>query len=686
MAQANGYQTFEENGKVGLKDEAGNIVLPPAFEALGWSDGNFLVIGETTGYRQQGLWGIINLKKEFVTKAEFESLTYAGGDCLVARKRINAVFTKAGCIDLHGTVKVPFNYDGVLVQGLRAVVFNLVGPRYYYGLVDMNHHVVLPVDYKYIRPLGTLRYAVENREGKIALFTEEGKPITSFSIDSVSPFYKNYAILYQDQMEGLVDRDGSIKLEIKYSKIVINSDGTVKAKLPTEWVFLTSKNETTRQIYADELIPQGENFIIRKGKAWGIVDKNLKMMLPLRYQHLYPLDEGKYLVKIGDKMGEVNKEGKNLLAPDFDSLVASAKTFRSFTKGSGWQLLDENGHVLSTRYYQEMIPAKGQGFIVRSRDFYGWMNARGVEQIHCVFDSLVAPINDKATVKFKGQYGIIDNSENWAVPPQEFPLQVINKEIYLQRQPGNVFIKSFSGNIIYFTPYRLKFNPENFSEFLPDGTERIMNYSGQLMPALPLPENVKEVFPESEGLRGIKKDDRYGFVDRKGKLRIANRYDSIGEFRESLAAVKLIGKWGFVNTSDQIAINPNYDRCAYFQNELAVVSRNNKFGVINKSGQPVLPLRYDNIRRLPDNKFLLEAGSRFGLADAKGALLVEPRFNSMRLLGASTLLVSQDDKFGLITEQGLSIIPLVYDQLVYDEEHQLFLARTNSYWKEMEIK
>ncbi|MBS1506782.1 MAG: WG repeat-containing protein [Bacteroidetes bacterium] len=686
LGRASTYQTFEENGKVGLKDGAGNVVLPPSFEALGWSDGNFSVIGETTGYRIQGLWGIINLKKEFVTKAEFESLTYAGGDCLIARKKINAVMTKTGCIDLHGVIKIPLHYDGVMVHGLRAIVFNLKGPRYYYGLVDMSHRIVLPVEYKYIRPLGTLRYAVENREGKIALYTEEGKPITTFSIDSISAFYKNYAVLYQDQMEGLIDRDGMMKLEIKYSKIVIQADGSVKVLLPTSWAFINSKNETVHQIFADDLFPDGENFIVRKGKIWGTVDKNLQPLLPLRYQKLSPIGNGKYLVSIGEKMGVVNKDSKILIDADFDSLEHASNTFRSFTKSSGWQLLDESGKVISSRYYQEMTPAKTHGYVVKSRDFFGWMNDRGVEQIHCVFDSLSAPVEEKAAVKFKGKYGIIDNHENWIVPPQQYQVQVINKEVYLQREPGNNFVKSFLGNIIYFTPYRLAFGAEVFSEFLPDGTVRTMNYLGQLIPPLPVPENVKEVFTESEGYRGIKKDDRYGFVDRKGKLRIANRYDSIGEFHEGLAAVKLIGRWGFVNSSDQITINPNYDRCAYFKNGLAIVSRNNKFGLINQSGQPVLALRYDKITRLPDNKFLLEVASRLGLADAQGALLVEPRFNSLKLLGASTLLVSQDGKFGVISEQGLSIIPMLYDQLMYDEGHQLFLGKTNSYWKEAEMK
>src|SRR5882724_1727032 len=136
---ANQYKTFEENGKVGMKDDNNQVILPPSFEALGWSDGSFSVIGEVTGYRLRGKWGIINLKKEFVTKAEFENLVYSGGENIVAQKKVNEVFRKRGCLNLKGEIKVPFVYDGILIQGLRAIVFNLTKSGFQYGLVDLTN-------------------------------------------------------------------------------------------------------------------------------------------------------------------------------------------------------------------------------------------------------------------------------------------------------------------------------------------------------------------------------------------------------------------------------------------------------------------------------------------------------------------------------------------------------------------
>ena len=231
---AKGYQTFEEKGMVGMKDDAGHVVLPPAFEALGWSDGNFSVIGEVTGYRLRGSWGIVNLKKEFITTADYENLVYSEGDCIVARKKINRVITKTGCISLNGEIKIPFAYDGISVQGLRAIVFNLIGPRYYFGLTDLEHRILIPVIYKNIRPLGSLRFAVENSENKIALFEDAGKPMTDFSIDSISPFYRDFATVYQAHWQGLIDRNGVFRLEAKYHSIKIDDEGKVFTQLPND--------------------------------------------------------------------------------------------------------------------------------------------------------------------------------------------------------------------------------------------------------------------------------------------------------------------------------------------------------------------------------------------------------------------------------------------------------------------
>jgi len=679
------YQTFEENGRVGMKDDAGRVVIPPSFEALGWSDGNFSVAGDVTGYRLQGLWGIINLKKEFVTKAEFESLTYSGGDNIVARKKINSISYKSGCLNLRGEIKIPFVYDGIQVQGLRAIVFNLTNSRYRYGLVDYTNKPILPIRFKYIRALGTLRYAVENELSQIALFNEDGSQVTEFTIDSVSSFYKNYAVIYQDYLQGLIDRDGLTKLETKYGSIKISEDGKIFAQLPNEWSFINEKNETKKQIFVDELrVLDDKSFYCVKGNHWGVIDDELKTIIPARYESAVEIEKEKFLAVNESKCGVINSKNEIIIPFEFDSLHYSNQLLCTFNKERGWQLMDLKGKVLSTRFYQNILPVSREFFLIKSKDFYGLADLKGQEIVHCVFDSVVAPVEGLIAVKFKGKYGIIDVNENWLVAPQDFPLRAINRRVYLQRQPENNFVKTFLGEIKYFSPYQLKFEQQDFIETLPNGVEKTIDYDGVIIHRVDPPESTEEVFRESEGLRGMRKNGRYGFVDKDGKLRIANRYDSIGEFHEGMAPVKLIGKWGFVNVNDHVAVNPNYDRPSEFRGGTAIVSRNKKFGVIDKTGNTVLPLRYDLVSRQGES-FLLTNSNLRGMADSRGNVTIEPRFDSIVSAANHLLIVCRDEKCGVITDHGLNIIPLSYDKVIFDSARNLFIAEKKSQWKEMKL-
>lgn len=678
------YQTFEENGKVGMKDDEGHVILPPSFEALGWSDGSFSVVGEVTGYRLQGLWGIVNLKKEFLTNAEYENLTYSGGDNVTARKKVNSLYHKAGCLNLRGEIKIPFIYDGIQAQSLRAIVFNLSKGKYRYGLVDNNNKPILPVIYKYIKPLGTLRYAAENDSGKIALFNEDGNMVTDFVIDSVSSFYKNFAVVYQDQLQGLIDRDGNTKLETKYQSIKISEDGKVFAQLPNEWSFVNEKNETTTRTFTDELRPLNEKlFYYKKGNQWGLINDEMKPVVPARYTQVIQVEQNKYLVALNSKMGVIDEQGKSVIPFVFDSLVYTQRMFLAFTKGQGWRLIDSDAKILSD-FYQSVHSLDNENFIVASKGFYGLLNNQGKEFVHCVFDSIAVPVKNMIAVKFKGKYGIINANEDWLVAPQDFPLQVVNEKIYAQKQTRIQFVKTFTGETKYFSLFQLTFRPDNFKEAFPNGTENVISYEGLVIHRVTPPDNTEKIFRESEGFRGMKKDGRYGFVDTNGNLRIANRYDSIGEFHEGLGAVKLIGKWGFVNENDHVAINPNYDSAANFHDGMAIVSRGKKVGVINRAGNTVLQFRYDRVSR-QQGSFLLTLSNLKGLADLNGNVTIEPRFDKLIFTTGNLLIACRDGKCGAITNHGLSVIPIIYDQLIFNSSKSIFLAERKSEWKEVPL-
>ncbi|MCX8490349.1 MAG: WG repeat-containing protein, partial [Cyclobacteriaceae bacterium] len=368
--------------------------------------------------------------------------------------------------------------------------------------------------------------------------------------------------------------------------------------------------------------------------------------------------------------------------------------YRASLQKSDCLLLDKNGTVKTAKAYRSIQQFNSSTWKVKNGIYWGLLDQDGNEVVHCVFDSIGDRTSNLVAVKFKGLYGIIDLKENWIVAPQRYPIRLANNTRYLLMQQDNSFLKSIDGKVIYFTPYPVELKEKYWIEQLPNGAENKFSYEGV---KITIEEKtqvktastkviVRGLFQMNEGLRGVRRNGKYGFVDAKGKLRIANRYDSIGAFQNGLAPIKLIGKWGFINSADQIVIQPNYETVSTFVNGLSIVQRSARMGLIDQRGRVVLPLRYESINRLSTGKFLLTANHLLGVAHKNGTIEIEPRFDELKVLENGQLLVKQANKWGVISSLGLDIIPMQYDKLQFDPAKNQYLAFHKSEWKEIEVK
>lgn len=692
FGKADLYNLFEENGKVGVKDQQGNILIPASFEALGWSDGTFSIIGQITGYKLKDQWGLINLKKEFLTKADYKTIIHQGGDRVIATKQINPAQIKTGCLALNGEVKISFAYDAITIIGLRAIVGVQKDMRLNYGLLDTEGREIITVQYKSIRALGTLRFAIENWEGKVALISEQGKPITEFKIDSVSAFKGNIAIFHQNFKQGLINRDGEIKVESNYREIRITEEGAF-GRIPAEWKMLDGDNHELNKIEADELIPLSYRlYTMTKSGKYGILDNSFLEILPLEYDYMSAADSNRnqFIAKKNNHYGLIHLNNSILLPFAFDTILIKGNLLRvresQFGK-TGWSVYDTFGVKKTVRLYDRIYEYNEKFFPVISQGYFGAVNRYGEEFIHCVYDSLLDVSREQVVVKFKGLYGIISIREEWLVKPQLHPLKLLNDDRYLQLEGNMIFLKDFQGNIIYFTDNPIVPMENSLLEILPDGTEKVIDFDGRIQSRTigPLNGAVDELMNVSEGLRGFKKDGKYGFIDERGRLRIANRYEAIQSFKEGMAAVKLNAKWGYIDTTEKLVIQPTYDEVGEFLDGFTIVKRVNQFGILEKNGKLILPIRYDSITRLPSGNFLLLTKSLQGLANRIGQVLIEPKYDKITDLENELLIVERDCKSGLLSQEGISTIPMIYDQLTYLQEANRYLAKKEADWKKLEF-
>lgn len=689
---ATDYSLFEENGKVGLKDNSGNIILPAAFDALGWSDGNFSVIGQITGYRQQNHWGLLNLKKEFVTKAIYESITSPGGDRVVVSKLIKPFTIKFGCIDLQGKEVIPFQFDGISLHDLRAIVMQKDGTRFLYGIVDLNGIGLVPVQYKKIEPLGSLRFVVQDFSGKSALCSEHGKWITGFTIDALSDFKFDLAVFHQDWKCGVIDRMGEIKIEPIYREIEISSPTQIRARLADEWRVINAKQENVVRLEADQILFDhlGWNRI-SISQRWGLLDSEFKLRLPVEYDYLSTVDNGMMVAKKDGKYRLIRPDQSDVLPLTFDSICLQNNFVRTLTRGiekNSWALYDTFGIKKTEAPYEVMDDFNGKFFAVKNRGYRGAVDRYGKEIIACVYDSILETKDDLIAIRFKGQYGIITLRDEWRVPPQATPIRLLSADRYLEKKDSTLFMKDFQGNALYFTTNPITVFEDHLQEHLRDGTLKKINFQGQIVSRQRFIAGGQDQhsFIESEGLIGIRRDGKFGFVDPRGRLRIANRYDSISDFHEGLAAIKLLGKWGFINSSDQIVIQPQFQKASDFHHGMAWVRRDGKSGLIAIDGSILLELRYDQVSRFSEDLYIITLDGLYGLADARGRLLIEPRYNALEVLPSREVIVKQNNHYGLLSLEGMSLFPIQYNHLEYWPVRNEFFIHEKAEWREVVIR
>lgn len=680
------FSLYEENGKVGLKNEQGEILIPAQYDGMGWSNGQFSIINNVTGYQSGSHWGLINLENNRITKAEYTDLSPGEGSLIVARKKITGtVMIRAGCIDTSGKEVIPFHYDGLRVSSFRAIVYVRNGSQFKHGLIDFENKLLIPLQYRNIYPLGSLRYGVENFDNKTAIFSEDGKQITNFLIDSLSSFKKNYAIIYQKQRQGLINRQGQIKLEPTYREIQINKDGTVNARRPDLWLWLTSENKSGKQCNADSVEVVQPNLIkVSTSGKIQLTDKEFKPVTEQLFSFVGPFEKGKAIFRIGDKTGIIDHDGKVIIKPVYKDLIIDHPFIRAnqpVNYKDRWIVLDSAGSILTSKGYDRLAAFNGEFFPAQHRGYWGAVNAKGKEIVACVHDSIGAHLNEMVVVKFKGKYGVINLDEDWLVTPQANKIELLNNDRYFEISPRTKFLKSYKGEIIYFSDNRLEMQGDHLLEYLSTGGLWKIDMSGVITERTTHLYDSEMIFPESEGLRAIKKDGRYGFVDDQGRLRIANRYEGVKRFSGTFAAVKIRGRWGFINHADNIAVQPVYDDVIPFREGLSIVSQNNLYGLLDKNAKLIMPVRYDSIVLVGDKRVKVQQDGLWGLADDAGRMIINPKFDQLTVLGNGHVITSRDGKSGLLTPLGVNIIPQLYDDLVFDPYHNEYIALKRMGWE-----
>jgi hypothetical protein len=306
-----GRAIVEKNNKMGIIDRTGMLLFEIEFEDIGqFSDG--LIYGKRDSlYAYYDKFGHQRIPERFD-----EAFSFSGGYAKVQVKN------KQAYIDTYGNFIVPPVYEEISFFTDTLFVFSNDD---LYGIMDKAGEIILQAEFEQIGQLSSNR-AICVKDDLIGYLNEKGELIIPPTFEtfpnylSISQFKENHAKVKLKDKFGIIDLSG------KFVVPAVNSSlGDV-----SKWVAFS------------------------KGKLWGYVDLNNKIIVSPMYEAAESFQGDFALAELMAQKGIINKEGSWVIRPEYSEIKKIGKDMFLVSKGANYGILSSEGLTLVDLNYQQI--------------------------------------------------------------------------------------------------------------------------------------------------------------------------------------------------------------------------------------------------------------------------------------------------------------------------------------------
>lgn len=336
----------------------------------------------------------------------------------------------------------------------------------------------------------------------------------------------------------------------------------------------------------------------------------------------------------------------------------------------GFKLAD--GTELVSPRYKFVDHWHGDYCIVLSDyDRYGLINRQGQELVPTIYEDVIYPTDSMIRVMQHGLYGYLRADGSKAVAPQYRAASGFSEGLAV------VTVASDSGRLVY----------------------TFVDHDGHQV----FDATYDYAYPFQNGYAVVKRDERYGIIDRRGSVVVPIRhesvtgvdpnglfavfdpavqkfamfntrgrqitpylYDAISGYGDGYYLFQRDGRYGYFNVHGHERFGL-YESANAFVDGLAMVARDGRYGIIDTRGREVLPIAYDNSYTSPDNYFfhdglaVVEKDHLFGYCDTKGNIVIPPQYQNCFRFTDGRAPVKKDYGWGYIDTEGDFVVPPIFD-------------------------
>ena len=522
------YFILEQNGKYGVIDKSGNIVIDADYEAVqipNPSKDIFICIKEYNQDTKEYATVVYNGKKEEILSnynnvqavAIFTNINSTPYERSVLTYKENG---KYGLIDLQGKEITKPIYDEISSINYKEGTF-LVKQNEQEGIINMKGKTIIKCEYESVT---SDNYYNEDQNNEKAGFivskkTDDGyrygyinyrgskivKPIFTQleRVTEISDDKNIYFIAFKDGQAGLLKNNKEI-VNYEYEDIQYNVLSDV--------------------------------FIIQRNGKYGATTREGKTILYPEYSSVYT--GGIYINAVKDNVIEVFDLQGNKIETDINSKIKTENSNYYITidknnnykvgdnitidKNNIYKVVDANENVIINNDYNYMEYLPGDYFIVARDSKNGVVDINGKSVIELKYDS-ISRINET---------NILQAETNKSI-------ELYNLNMKKITTMSNATIKEVKDD----KEYILLFSENDF---------KYLDKDGNILKA-------QELFKENN-LFAKNVNGKWGFVDKNGNLKVQNKYEVVTDFNKyGFAGIKKDGKWGVIDQEGHIVQEPIYE-------------------------------------------------------------------------------------------------------------------------------
>jgi len=224
---------------------------------------------------------------EWVVPPVYDELSKEYSDFMVAKKD-----KKYGVIDRLNNEIFPFEYDSFYRKILdwktkKYEDYYMVKKDSLIGVCNLNGDFIIPVKYTYL-------HLIANKY---------------FSFGTKKEGY------------GLMEKNGRIIINPKYEEpLSIAKEGVLIAKKDGKIRFIDFQEKVTLPIQLDKVIFEGDIYKILKDDKWGIMTKDLEIVVQPKYSNIERRFNNIFKVVLDEKLGALNSDFKEIIPTKYTSL------------------------------------------------------------------------------------------------------------------------------------------------------------------------------------------------------------------------------------------------------------------------------------------------------------------------------------------------------------------------------